>query len=192
MALNVTVFYGSVRENRQGIKAAKFILNKCKERGYDLTFIDPLEWDLPLIDKMYKSYEEGEAPEKLKKLAGIIENSDGYIIVSGEYNNSIPPALTNTMDYFLEEYFFKPSAIACYSAGGFGGVRAAMQLRAFLAEIGCPSISSIFPMSMVQNSFDDDGNAKEQKYEKKIGRFLDEFEWYANAYKEARKNGTPY
>ena len=53
-----------------------------------------------------------------------------FAIVSGEYNHGIPPGLKNLLDHFLEEYFFRPSAIVCYSAGQFGGVRAAMQLRA--------------------------------------------------------------
>ena len=77
------------------------------------------------------------------------------MIVSGEYNHSIPPALTNLLDHFLEECFWRPSAIACYSAGAFGGVRAAMQLRATLAELGMPSIPSIHPMPKVQDQFDD-------------------------------------
>jgi hypothetical protein len=32
--------------------------------------------------------------------------------------------MKNTLDYFLEEHFFKSSAILSYSAGGFGGVNA--------------------------------------------------------------------
>ena len=39
-------------------------------------------------------------------------------------------ALKNTLDYFLEEYFFKPSAIISYSVGSFGGVSAGNHLQA--------------------------------------------------------------
>ena len=56
----------------------------------------------------------------------------------------------------MEEYFFKPPAIACYSVSGFGGVRAAMQLRAMLAELGMSSIPSILPFPKVQDAFGDD------------------------------------
>ena len=76
---------------------------------------------------MYKEYEKGQAPEILERLATRIRAADAFIIVSGEYNHSIPPALSNLLDHFLEEYFWRPSAIVCYSAGAFGGVRAAMQ-----------------------------------------------------------------
>jgi NAD(P)H-dependent FMN reductase len=103
------------------------------------------------------------------------------LVVSGEYNHSIPPALKNMLDHFLEEWFWRPSAIACYSAGDFGGVRAAMQLRATLAELGMPSISSIFPMPKVQDQFDEDGTPRDPVHERRVGRFLKEFEWYAVA-----------
>ncbi len=85
---------------------------------------------------MYKEYAPGEAPENLERLAGQIKAADAFIIVSGEYNHSIPPALSNLLDHFLEEYFWRPSAIVCYSAGGFGGVRAAMQFARCSASWG--------------------------------------------------------
>ncbi len=137
MALRIVVFYGSVRTERQGIRVARFVVNECRARGHEVTLIDPLEHPLPLLDKMYKEYPKGGAPETLQRLADLIVPADGIIVVSGEYNHSIPPALSNLLDHFLEEYFWKPSAIVCYSAGYFGGVRAAMQLRAMLAELGC-------------------------------------------------------
>ena len=48
-------------------------------------------------------------------------------------------AMKNTLDYFLEEYYFKPSAIVSYSPGMFGGINAAQQLRLVFAELGAPS-----------------------------------------------------
>ena len=108
---------------------------------------------------MYKEYPAGQAPEVLERLAGQIKAADAFIIVSGEYNHCIPPALSNLLDHFLEEYFWRPSAIVCYSAGPFGGVRAAMQLRAMLCELGTPSIPSLLPIPKVQDAFDDDGHA---------------------------------
>ncbi len=191
MSLNVAVIYGSVRQNRKGIKAARFITNKCNERGFDTTLVDPLEYELPLLDKMYKEYEKGEVPPVLQKLAKIITEADGYIIVSAEYNHSIPPALSNLLDHFLEEYFYKPSAILCYSAGSFGGVRAAMQLRAMLAELGMSSIPTMLPVPKIGAAFEEDGTPKDEAYQQRADRFLSEFEWYAEALKARRKKGKP-
>ncbi len=140
-ALELSVIYGSVRPHRQGIKAARFLVEACRSRGHQATLIDPLEQQLPLLGKMYKEYARGQAPETLEKLAALFRASDAFIIVSGEYNHSIPPALSNLLDHFLEEYFWRPSGIVCYSAGAFGGVRAAMQF----ARCSASWVRPVFP-----------------------------------------------
>ena len=192
MELTFVVLYGSVRSERQGIKYARFLEAQLRTRGHAVTLVDPLHYRLPLLDKMYKEYPAGAAPAPLPELAEIIKAADGFLIVSGEYNHGIPPALKNMLDHFLEEWFWRPSAIACYSAGSFGGVRAAMQLRATLAELGMPSIPSLQPMPKVQDHFDDDGSPRDPAQVRRVSRFLDEFEWYARALKGAREQGVPY
>ena len=114
------------------------------------------------------------------------------MIVTAEYNHSVPPALKNLLDHFLEEYFFRPSAIVSYSAGSFGGVRAAVQLREIVAELGMPSISSQFPIPRIGAALDADGRSPDGVVEKRFQRFASELEWYARALKEGRKRGTPY
>jgi NAD(P)H-dependent FMN reductase len=192
MTLDILVFYGSVRRDRQGIKAAKFILDACRRRGHRADLVDPAEDRLPLLDRMYKEYLPDEAPEVLRRLAAQIRAADAFIVVSGEYNHSIPPALSNLLDHFLEEYFWRPSAIVCYSAGPFGGVRAAMQLRAMLCELGTPSIPSLLPIPKVQDAFDDEGHPRDEAYHRRADRFLDELEWYSRALKREREAGVPY
>lgn len=189
---NIAVIYGSVRAERQGIKAARFVVNQLKKRGHKVTLVDPLVYKLPLLDKMYKEYEKGKAPKIMEKLASILRKADAYVIVSGEYNHSVPAALKNLIDHFMNEYFFKPSAIVSYSVGPFGGVRAAMHLRAILPEVGMPSIPTVFAISRVQNSFDEKGKALDKAYERRIVKFLDELEWYARAFRAERKKGVPY
>ncbi len=191
-ALDLLVIYGSVRPHRQGIKAARFIVAACQARGHQTTLIDPLENQLPLLEKMYKEYEKGQAPEVLERLATQIRAADAFIIVSGEYNHSIPPALSNLLDHFLEEYFWRPSGIVCYSAGAYGGVRAAMQLRTMLCELGTPSIPSLLPIPRVQDAFDEDGHPRDESSNQSAARFLSELEWYARALKLARQAGVPY
>ncbi|MDR3636931.1 MAG: NAD(P)H-dependent oxidoreductase [Isosphaeraceae bacterium] len=192
MPLDVLVFYGSVRHARQGIKAARFVMNCLRERGHRAELIDALQEQLPLLDRMYKEYPKGEAPENLERLATKIRSADAFVVVSGEYNHSIPPALSNMLDHYLEEYFWRPSAIVCYSAGAFGGVRAAMQLRAMLCELGTPSIPSLLPVPRVQDAFDDDGHPRDNAFPARAARFFDELEWYAHALGEARRAGMPY
>ena len=190
--MKFVVMVGSVRSDRQGIKAARYVERTLAARGPETTLVDPCALQLPLLDRMYKEYPKGQAPEHLERLATLYRAADGFVVVSGEYNHSIPPALSNLIDYFLEEYFFRPSAIVCYSAGQFGGVRAAMQLRALLGEVGMPSISSIFPIPSIGRAFDGDGNPVDPAFVSRFSRFAGEFEWYAAALREARQHGTPY
>ena len=192
MGLTCVVLIGSVRSDRQGIKAARYVDHALTARGHDVTIVDPLTLQLPLLDRMYKEYEKGKAPAVLETLATLYRSADAFVVVSGEYNHSIPPALSNLLDHFLEEYFFRPSAIVCYSAGGFGGVRAAMQLRAMLSELGMPSVPSLFPIPRIQDAIDDAGTPLDQGVDRRFARFAAELEWYAGALREARRTGVPY
>jgi NAD(P)H-dependent FMN reductase len=192
MPLNFVILYGSVRTERQGIRVAHFIDSQIRDRGHSTTLIDPMVYRLPLLDRMYKEY-KGNAPAPLEELAGLYRKADGFVIVSGEYNHGIPPALKNLLDHFLEEYFWRPSAIVCYSAGNFGGVRAAMQLRMTLSELGMPSIPSILPFGRVGSAFSEEGVPQDPSTSAAAtARFLNEFEWYARAFQAERAKGTPY
>jgi hypothetical protein len=61
-----------------------------------------------------------------------------------------------------------------------------------LCELGMPSISSLFPVPRIQDTFDEDGGAKDPKVDRRFERFAAELEWYADALREARKKGVPY
>ncbi|HEX9319436.1 MAG TPA: NAD(P)H-dependent oxidoreductase [Nitrososphaeraceae archaeon] len=186
----IALIVGSVRRDRQGIKVARWIEKKLLQRDHTVFFVDPLELNLPMLDRMYK--EMIEPTEKLKDLQIKIKKAEGYVAVTPEYNRSTSAAMKNTLDYFLEEYFFKPSAIVSYSPGMFGGVNAAQQLRLVFAELGAPSIPSAFSIPRVTNTFSEKGDLLDDTYEKRVTRFLAEFEWYIEALKKQREKGTPY
>ena len=188
---SIAVLLGSVRRDRMGTRAAQLVAQELERRGHEVHLVDPLELQLPLLDRMYKEHPSGEAPDNLERLAQLYRSVDGFLVISAEYNHGIPPALKNLLDHFLEEYFWRPSGIVCYSAGGFGGVRAAMQLRMTLAELGMPSVPSVLPIPRISETIRDDGIASEITV-RSMNRFLDEFLWYANALAEARTDGTPY
>jgi len=192
MTLRFAVLFGSMRSDRAGIRAARFIVEQLRRRGHEPTLVDALECRLPLLDRMYKEHPKGEAPAVMERLAALYREVDGFVIVAGEYNHGVQPGLKNLLDHFLEEYFFRPSAIVCYSAGQFGGVRAAMQLRMTLAELGMPSIPSLLPVPRIAEAFTPDGEPTNPAFEKRTERFFREFEWYAEALRRGRQSGVPY
>jgi len=192
MALTIPVILGSVRADRIGIRAARFLIAQLAARGHAAPLVDPAELALPLLDRMFKEYPAGTAPEPLQRCADLFRRADAFLVVTAEYNHGVPPALSNTLDHFLEEYFWRPSAICCYSAGQFGGVRAAMPLRAMLAEMGMSSIPSLLPIPRLHKVVAAQGVPAEPWLAAAAGRFLDELEWHAEALRDRRRRGTPY
>lgn len=188
MSLNTVVIYGSVRSQRQGIKAARFLVNKLAARGHDVQLVDPLKYPLPMLDLRFSEYDAGTAPEAMQQVADILEAADGFVIVSGEYNGGILPALKNLLDHFLPQYSRKASAIASYSGGSFAGTKTHAPLRLTMSQLGAPPIPPTFVVPQVQNAFDEDGNTLDDAYNARAEKFLEEYEWYAHALKAAREN----
>lgn len=179
--LKILIVLGSVRRDRVGDRLAKHLVAALKARGHTPDLLDPMVTQLPLLDRMFKEYAKGEAPEPMADAARRIVAADAVIVVSAEYNHGIPPALKNLLDHFLEEWFGKPAGIATYSAGRFGGVRAAMQLRMTLPELGMPTISTLLPLPGIGETLDADGKGAPDWLDRATGGFLEELTWWAEA-----------
>lgn len=192
MALTLTLLFGSYRRDRLGIRVARFVESRLRDRGHDVRLIDAQEVGLPMLDRMYKEYEQGDAPAVLEELAARYRASDAFVLVTGEYNHGLQPGLKNLLDHFLEEYFWRPSAIVSYSAGVYAGARAAVHLREVVGELGMPSISSVLSIGKAPTVFADDGSVLDQAVNRRFARFASELEWYAEALRDRRAKGTPY
>jgi len=196
MTDRILVFYGSYRRDRQGIRLADYCVRKLAERGAEVELIDAQAVGLPMLDRMYKEYAEGEAPEALERLTGKIRDADAFVFVTGEYNWSVQPGLKNLTDHFLEEWFWRPAAIASYSAGRTAGVRAALAWRHILGEMGMVVVSSTIAVGQIGNTLDEqaqpqgDGGAA---LERQFPRFADDLAWWTEAAKGQREKGAvPY
>src|SRR5947199_3258331 len=142
MASRILVLYGSYRSDRMGIRLAQFVIEAFRARGEDVELIDAKAIGLPMLDRMYKEYPKGGAPPALESLAEKIRQADGFVFVTGEYNWGIQPGLKNLTDHFLEEWFWRPAAIASYSAGRLSGARASTAWHGTLSEMGMVVVSS--------------------------------------------------
>ncbi|XP_054754509.2 uncharacterized protein LOC129260565 [Lytechinus pictus] len=187
--LKVVLFLGTCREGRVGIRVANFMINQLKARGHDVHFMDAQELNLPILTKPLHFYtDQTQAPAILQEAKTKIVAADCYVVVSGEYNHSIPPGLSNLFDYFPASIFsYKPSGIVCYSPGPYGGMRAAIQLRAFLGEMGCISVSNIFGIPNVGNAISKEGKPLNEYMEKGAEKLLAQLDWMAEAMKAKRE-----
>lgn len=194
MSRHILVFYGSYRRDRQGIKLANWIVEALNARGDTAELIDAKAVGLPMLDRMFKEYPPGEAPPAMADLADKIRAADGFLFVTGEYNWGPQPGLKNLTDHFLEEWFWRPAAIACYSAGPWSGVRAMMGWRDTLGEMGMAVISSILPVGRIGGAFDADGKPTGEdgaRLEKSFPRFADDLNWWIDAARTQRAAKAP-
>jgi NAD(P)H-dependent FMN reductase len=194
MTSRILVFYGSYRSDRMGIRLAQFVVDGFRVRGDDVELIDAKAVGLPMLDRMYKEYTKGTAPEALEKLAGQIRAADGFVFITGEYNWGVQPGLKNLTDHFLEEWFWRPVAIASYSAGRFAGARAATAWHGTLSEMGMVVVSSTIAAGPIAQTLSVDGKPIGEggkALEHAFPRFADDLAWWVDAAKAQRARKPP-
>jgi NAD(P)H-dependent FMN reductase len=143
---------------------------------------------------MYKEYPKGKAPEALEQLARKIRDADGFVFVTGEYNWGVQPGLKNLTDHFLEEWFWRPAAIASYSAGRLSGARAATAWHGTLSEMGMVVVSSTIAVGPIGQAISAEGepiNEAGQVLERAFTRFADDLTWWVEAAKAQRQHKPP-
>lgn len=190
----ILVFYGSYRSDRQGIRLAEWLVQSLTERGATAELIDAKALDLPMLDRMYKEYAKGEAPLALETLAEKIRTADAFVFVAGEYNWSVQPGLKNLTDHFLEEWYWRPAAIASYSAGRFAGARAGLAWHGILSEMGMVVVSSTIAVGDIGRAFDAVGEpsgAGGRALKRAFPRFADDLAWWTQAASSQREHQVP-
>ncbi|MBN8748060.1 NADPH-dependent FMN reductase [Xylophilus ampelinus] len=191
---NILVFYGSYRSDRMGIRLADFIVKGLRARGANVDFIDAKAVGLPMLDRMYKEYPKGQAPEALETLAGKIRAAEAFVFVTGEYNWGVQPGLKNLTDHFLEEWFWRPAAIASYSAGRFSGVRSGTAWHSILSEMGMVVVSSTLAVGPISQTLDAQGEPTGDagaSLARAFPRWADDLAWWTNAARVQRATQAP-
>jgi len=194
MSDRILVLYGSYRSDRAGIRLANYLVRKLTERGAAATLIDAKAVGLPMLDRMYKEYPEGEAPPAMAALARQIREADAFVFVAGEYNWGMQPGLKNLTDHFLEEWFWRPAAIASYSAGRLSGARSNSAWHGTLSEMGMVVISSTLTVGPITKTLDAEGQPIEEagrSLERAFTRFADDLAWWTEAARNQRARAKP-
>jgi NAD(P)H-dependent FMN reductase len=196
MSDKILVFYGSYRSDRMGIRLADYLVAGLGARGAEAELVDAKQVDLPMLDRMYKEYPKGGAPAPLEALAEKIRTADAFVFVTGEYNWGPQPGLKNLTDHFLEEWFWRPAAVASYSAGRFSGVRSGTVWHSILSEMGMVVVSSTLAVGPISQTLDADarptGGAGEA-LDRSFVRFADDLAWWTEAARAQRaKQAPPY
>ena len=190
----ILVLYGSYRSDRVGIRLANYLVGQFASRGNQVELIDAQAVGLPMLDRMYKEYAAGNAPAAMEALATKIKTADAFIFVVGEYNWGVQPGLKNLTDHFLEEWFWRPAAIASYSAGRLAGARSNTAWHGILSEMGMVVISSTISVGAISHALDQHGTPSGEggaALAHAVGRFADDLAWWTDAAKAQREKQKP-
>ena len=185
--LNIVLIEATTRKLRRSITVARLV----EEIGKEFNEINTIFVD---IDDYMPLPGEGNDPESQdKRWIEINKKSDGYFIVSPEYNHSFPGSLKMLMDNDLGNYFHKPVVIAGVSIGQFGGVRMIENLLSTLRMLGLITTNIDVPFPLVGKTFDgsEEGNKLLEVQKERIRKAFIELIWLSKVLKSGRQ-GVPF
>lgn len=159
---NISIISSSIREDRKSHHVALYFQNYLTENKLaNSQILDLKAYDFPLFEQKL-SLQKNPKPNVLD-FANKIKSSDGIIIVTPEYNGSIPASLKNVIDLLYEEWHRKPIAFSTVSSGDFGGLQAITHLQFIFWKIRAWTFTANFPVAKVQEKFDSLGVPKNKK-----------------------------
>jgi NAD(P)H-dependent FMN reductase len=194
MTDNILVLYGSYRSDRMGVRLAEYIVARLRARGAEPELVDAKAIGLPMLDRMYKEHPKGSAPPAMELLASKIRAADAFVFVTGEYNWGIQPGLKNLTDHFLEEWFWRPAAIASYSGGRLSGVRSGTAWHGVLSEMGMVVVSSALAVGPIAQALGPGGEPigdAGAALDRAFPRFADDLAWWTEAARTQRARKAP-
>jgi NAD(P)H-dependent FMN reductase len=132
--LRIGVILGSTRPGRLGEQVADWVMEHVEDRkDAQYGLIDLIDHPLPHLDEPVPPSMGRYKHDHTRQWAEVIDGFDGFVVVTPEYNHSIPGVLKNAFDYLYAEWNDK--AIGFVSYGSAGGVRAVEHLRLIAGEL---------------------------------------------------------
>ena len=158
----ITVILGSVRTARAGEAVAGWVKKHTDqmEDKINIEHIDLKKLNLPFMDEPVSPMgSDNYVHEHTKKWSRIIGESDGFIIITPEYNHGVSPVLKNAIDFLYKEWKDKPVGLVGY--GGSGARDSIRQLREVLAFVGMKAMEDQIGIGKIWEAFDENGVIKD-------------------------------
>ena len=162
-ALKILVIPGSLRTGSLNARLAAAAAYEFAQAGAEVTRISLADFPLPIYDGDLQN--KSGVPKNAINLKRMIGAHHGVLIVTPEYNSSVPPLVKNTIDWVTRvqdapeargQVFREcPFAIAAASAGRLGGTRALAALRLILSACHATVIPNQLALSFADQAYDD-------------------------------------
>jgi NAD(P)H-dependent FMN reductase len=169
-ALKILVIPGSLRTGSHNAKLAMAAAYEFAQAGVDVTRVSLGDFPLPIYDGDLQA--KSGVPKHAVNLKRMIGAHHGVLIVTPEYNSSIPALVKNTIDWITrvqdphesrgQVFREKPFAIAAASAGRLGGTRALAALRLILSACHATVVPNQLALSFADQAYDDMDRLKKE------------------------------
>lgn len=184
--MKFSIISGSVRTNRQSHQVSQYLESLLKDRqDHEVELLDLIDYQFPIMEERLRMTDD---PDPLwVQFSKTVNESDGIVIVSPEYNGSYPGVLKNVLDYLKDEYFKKTFGIVTVSSGHMGGINASHHLESWVLHVkGYPSPFKLM-VPNIDDLFNERGEPREATFVKQAGKFLDEFLWLTQAISQQKR-----
>lgn len=160
----ILAFAGSAREGSLNVRLVSLAARAARAAGAEVTEVAMRDFPLPLYDAELEAREG--LPEPVRRLKALLEEADGFLVASPEYNSSVTPLLKNVIDWTsrpegkgpsLTAFRGKAAALFAASPGNLGGLRGLVHLRSILGNIGVLVLPDQVALPAAHQAFAPDG-----------------------------------
>ena len=190
------VIVGSTRPTRSADLVMPWLTEKVSgHEAFDAEIVDLLDWPLPMFAEHFGTIGDISDPTYSEPLVKAwnnkIKSADAYVIVTPEYNHSVPGALKNAIDTVWVSFGFrnKPVAFVGYSGGQAAGVRAIEHLAHIFVEAEAVPVRNSVLIPFVRDAFDEQGQPVNSITNAAADIMLDDLAWWSAALEKARAEG---
>ena len=190
------IIVGSTRPTRAADLVAPWVAAVAgAHEAFEVEVLDLRDWPLPMFSEHFGTLGDPSDPTYSDPLVKAwnqkIKEADAYLVITPEYNHSLPGGLKNAIDSVWASNAFrnKPLAAVGYSAGIGAGIRAIEHLAQVAVEAEAVPLRSSVVIPYVGNAFDADGRPADPMTRVSLDILLDDLEWWATSLKRARDAG---
>jgi NAD(P)H-dependent FMN reductase len=190
------VIVGSTRPTRAADRVVPWVVETAQSHGeFEVEVLDLRDWPLPFFQEHMGTIGDFSDPTYSDPIVRSwnrkIAEGDAYLIVTAEYNHSVPGQLKNAIDSVFISFGFrnKPIGFVGYSGGIAAGTRAVEHLALIAIEAEAVPLRNSVLIPFVTEAFDEDGKPKNPATDIALTITLEDLSWFSTALGRARAEG---
>jgi NAD(P)H-dependent FMN reductase len=180
----IAIILGSTRPNRNGEQVADWVAKQASSRNASYDLVDLRDHPLPILDEPVPPSMGQYQNDHTKAWAEVVDQYDGFVFVTPEYNHSTSAALKNAIDYLYVEWNNKACGFVGY--GSLGGARAIEHLRAIASELQMAHVRQQVSLSLDEDFENYTDFKPRPQHEEAIQTLFDQLEDWAGALRTLR------